>query len=352
MRGRIGLGIAYVAAWAVIWWFATDSSRQSGDILGRLEARQGFDDAMVLEKELAAHYRRHPRQAYTDWGEHPALRGVIAGACATVPEARSLVEEALESLPPVHRVYTILCLATGGSPTFAGGGWTGDDRLSVPTGWENYFHHRRARDSSAEIVALYATVLFENGWNPGAEELFRLSREDRRPPDVAAATLAAWARLPGSVSAIYDGLERSAIPDAVASQLLASGALSADPGYRAFVERYALAPGHAVAAGGAFAILAVQFPDLREKIWQNARTAPPGSRLPLMLSLGTGTTWPTPYLRWWVMAWQDEVPRHGPHAEMILRRHVLSSLPGWILNEKDEEVRRALKGIFERLRAH
>lgn len=352
MRRKLAsIGIAYAAAWAVVWWFATDPARSSEDILGRLEARPGFDDGLAIEKELAAHYRRHPRQAYADWGDHPGLRGVIAGACATVPEARSLVEEALESLPPVHRVYTILCLSTGGSPTFSGGSWTGDERLVLPRAWEAYFRMRRERDPSAEIVALYATVLFENGWNPDAADLFRLAREDRRPPDVAAATLAAWARRPGTVPSIYAGLERAEIPDAVASQLLASGGLAADPGYRAFVEGYALSPQHAVVTGGAFAVLARQFPDLQDRLWQNARSAPPGSRLPLMLSLGSGTTWPSPYLRWWVMAWRDEVPRHGPHAEHILGRHVLPSLPGWILAEKDEDLRRALNGIFERLRS-
>lgn len=78
----------------------------------------------------------------------------------------------------------------------------------------------------------------------------------------------------------------------------------------------------------------------------------PGSRLPLMRALLLRGRWPVACRRWFAGVWPEEVRRGGAEFERELAATGLSNLGGWILEERDEDLKRDLSRIHARLSAH
>jgi len=346
----LGLAALYVAGWTVVWWFATGPARRTAEIFGKIDRPGAFETPQDVERQLTAIYRESPIQAYADYAAHEMYRAPIAAAAAIVPECRTLVEEAMTTLPLPIRVYITLCIAIGGPPTMAEGRWTGTDPLRLPPDWVPFFRERLEIETSIDIAIVLAEILRQAGWSPTPDEVFARTRDARRPVACRVAELAVLSRHEGGTAAIYGALEAGTIPDDVSSKLIETRALELDPAFPQFLEKYALSSGHTGVAAASFTSIVSVVPAIRDRLWAAVSALPPGRRLPLMVSLTGGSGWPPAYRRWWVLAWDDEIRISGPAGEERLRERGLGNLSIWLVEEKDPATQLALRTIYDRLR--
>lgn len=353
MTPRSGALLAlYAGAWTVVGWLLSEPGRLSEAQIRAVTASGSYEEVRAATDRLSAIYADSPRQAWGDWAAFPTHRTTIAVAASTVPGARSLVEEALVTLPPRERFFVALNAATGGKPTFVEGQWTGTDPLSVPPGLMAFLRGRLDRETSPELIVLYDEILRGSGWNPPPDELFARARDTGIPADNRTGSLLILARQPGGAEAVRRALDAAAIPDAIASRILVSRVLDADPATEAWLVRFALDPSHAVVAGGAFDVLYEQLGTHKDRLWAVVSAVDPGSRLPLMRALLLRGRWPVACRRWFAGVWPEEVRRGGAEFERELAATGLSNLGGWILEERDEDLKRDLSRIHARLSAH
>lgn len=345
----IAASAAFAVAGAAFWWWAGGSARRSDAIFEKLASPGGSHDARSLEQDLTGLYREDPSQAESDWNSHPDYRGPIAAAASTVPGCRPLVERAFQELGPAQRFYITLCLSTGGNPTFRNGAWTGTDSLRVPDDWRAWFEARLDADTAMHVLILTGEALRGAGWKADSKAFLAKSSDATRPITQRGALLAIMASEPGGARSIMDAAENGSIDDEALALVIESGMLRQETDFRAWVERVIAGGSHPVAAGGAFVSLVGEFPDLQERLFETARTAPQGKRLPFMMSLLKSTAWPAVYKAWWIGAWETDAVRNAG-ARSAIAASGLGTLAAWASREESPQLKLAIQTIYDNLR--
>jgi hypothetical protein len=353
MRTRTVIAAAVVAfalAGAGLWWWAGGSGRRSDAIFQRMAEPGGLKAARAFEEDLRLLYKDDPSQAEDDWETHPEFRGPIAAAASTVPNCRPLVEKALRELGPPERFYITLCLATGGNPTLRDGIWTGTDSLRITDEWRAFLEARLDVETGIQVLILTAEALRGSGWKADRDAILAKAAEPARPVLSKGALLVVLAGEPGGARAIMDAAEKGSIEDEPLVMVLESGALRGEEDLREWVERVIAGGAHPVAAGGAFVSLLTMYPDLRDRLFETARAAPKGRRLPFMMALLKHTDWPPTYKAWWIAAWESDA-KADPAARAAIAANGLGTIAAWAAREeKNPQIRLALETIYDFLR--
>jgi hypothetical protein len=351
MKGRmIGLAVAFVAFWVIVWAVATAPGRRSAAILDHFKTSTAHEAAPFL-RELTAVYTDSPRQARSDYEGNPDFRLLIAQAAAPVPGCLPVVETALESLPPNGRLGVLLALAINGIPTLnENGSWSGKDTLQPRPDAVPAIRRLLERETEWPIAVMAASVLAAAGDKPAPDVVFERSRDTKRSLVARSAEVIILSDRKGGIVELMRALHDSLIPDDVATAVVISGVLDRDPAWKPFALTWATNPAHAAAAGGAFPTLYDLLPGEREHIWGTVNAAPRGSRVPLMLALMKRSGWPSSYRYWW-MGVYDEEKKAVPDLEEKLAASDLGSFARWATEEKDQQAAMAIRAVLERLRA-
>lgn len=351
MNGRIlAIAAGYVAAWTVVWWFATGAGRDSAAILTRLEKSSPRDAAPIL-RELTAVYASSPRQASADFAAYPRLQPLIAGAAAPVPDCLVFVENSLDSLAPDGRLSVTLSLCLNDAPTLDDrGSWSGNEPIRPRKDALPAIRRRLDRETSQPIAVLLATALASGGQKPTADEIFERAKNPKRSLASRTAELIVLSERRDGPAEIRRALRDSLIPDDAASAIIESGVLDRDPAWRPFALEWACNRDNAVAAGGAFTALYDLLPAERDRLWGTLNATPRGKRVPLMLALMRRTGWPASYRHWWMGVYEEE-RKAVPDLEERLADGDLGTFARWATEEKDTKAAMALRAVLERLRA-